>query len=159
MPRNHWPYLLRVLLKAGWTPEGLTHAAFISEDRFRGYLSGKLIPEPTTAGVFRQILNRHKRHDGLRINTPAEVVPIVPVNEIPKGAPSPLARGVFEERSAPAGYRQFRAIAEDGTELVSLRFHWRAEERDVVPGLRAWLNRADPIIRLLEPAASEQTSS
>jgi hypothetical protein len=157
--RNHWPYLLRVLLKAGWTPEGLAHAAMTTEERFRGYLSGKLIPEEHTARVFRQILNRHKRHDGLRVQMIPDVVPIVPVTEIAEGSPAPLARGVFEERSAPAGYRQFRAIADDGTELVSLRFHWRAEERDVVPGLRAWLNRADPIIRLLEPDASEQASS
>lgn len=159
MARNQWPYLLRVLLKAGWTVEGLVHAAMTTEDRFRTYLSGKAIPEPTTAQVFRQILNRHKRQDGLRIQTVSEVVPIVPVNEIPEGAPAPAPRGVFEERSAPAGYRQFRAIAEDGTELVSLRYHWRAEERDLVPGLRAWLNRSDPIIRLLEPDASEQAPS
>lgn len=157
MPRDHWPYLLRVLLKAGWTPEGLALAADTSEERFRAYLAGKKIPDPTTAKVFRQILNRHKR-EGLRVSNKADVVPIVPVNEISEDAPAPLTRGVWEERSAPAGYRQFRSVADDGTELVSLRFHWRAEERDVVPGLRAWLNRSDPIIRLHEPDASNQSS-
>jgi hypothetical protein len=157
MARNHWPYMLRVLLKAGWTVEGLAHAAMIDQDRVYGYLSGKRVPEPTTAGVFRRILNKQKRHEGLRIRITPDVVPIIPVNEISEGTPAPLLRGVIEDRSQPAGYRQFRAIAEDGTELVSLRFHWRAEERDVVPGLRAWLNRADPIIRL-EPGASESSS-
>lgn len=158
MANNHWPYLLRILLKAGWSVEGLAQAAMTSEERVRLYLSAKAVPEQRTAIVFRQILNRHKRHDGLRIRHASDVIPIVPTNEIPSGAPDPLARGVFEERSAPAGYRQFRAIAEDGTELISLRFHWRAEERDVVPGLRAWLDRADPIIRLV-PDASSQSSS
>lgn len=158
MPRDHWPYLLRVLLKAGWTPEGLAQAAFDTEDRVRLYLSGKRIPDSKTATVFRQILNRHKR-EGLRVTNKADVIPIVPVNEIPEGAPSPLTRGVFEDPSQPAGYRQFRMIADDGTELVSLRFHWRAEERDMVPGLQAWLNRCDPVIRLLESDASEPPSS
>lgn len=157
MPRNHWPYLLRVLLKAGWTVEGLAQAAMTDADRVRGYLSGKRTPEPITARTFSQILNKHKRREGLRIRSTPDVVPIVPMNEISEDAPAPLLRGVIEDRSQPAGYRQFRAIAEDGTELVSLRFHWRAEERDVVPGLRAWLNRADPIIRL-EPGASDQSS-
>lgn len=158
MPRDHWPYLLRVLLKAGWTPEGLAQAAFVTEDRIRLYLSGKRIPDSTTASVFRQILNRHKR-EGLQVTNKADVIPIVSVNEIPEGAPDPLARGVFEDASQPAGYRQFRMIADDGTELVSLRFHWRAEERDMVPGLQSWLNRCDPIIRLLEHDASEPPSS
>lgn len=158
MARNQWPYLLRVLLKAGWTAEGLRHAVDVSEERFRGFLSGRMIPEPKTAASFRQILNRHKRNDGLRIRSMQDVVPIIPVDEIPDGAPAPLPRGVYEDASAPAGYRQFRAIADDGTELVSLRVHWRADERDLVPGLRAWLNRADPIIRLLEPDASNPPS-
>jgi hypothetical protein len=154
MAQNQWPYLLRVLLKAGWSVEGLAHAADRDEDRVRMYLSGKAIPEPVTAAIYRRILNNHKRRDGLRVELSSHVIPIVSVNEIPEGAPAPLARGVFEDPSVPAGYRQFRAIADDGTELVCLRFHWRAEERDVVPGLRAWLNRADPIIRLLETDAS-----
>lgn len=158
MPRNNWPYLLRVLLKTGWTPEGLALAADTSEDRFRGFLSGKRIPDPATASVFRQILNRHKRANGLRIGGPENVVPLIPVNEIPDGVPEPLRRGVYEDPSPPAGYRQYRSIADDGTELVSLRVHWRAEERDVVAGLRTWLNRSDPIIRLLEPDASEPSS-
>jgi len=153
MARNQWPYLLRVLLKAGWTVQGLALAAERDEERVRMYLSGKAIPEPVTASIYRRILNNHKRREGLRIDN-SHVIPIVPVNEIPPDAPAPLARGVFEDPSVPAGYRQFRAIADDGTELVCLRFHWRAEERDVVPGLRAWLNRADPIIRLLETDAS-----
>lgn len=157
--RNQWPYLLRVLLKAGWTVEGLAHAADRDEDRFRAYLSGKAIPEPVTAAVFRRILNNHKRRDGLRIAARADVVPIVPVNEIAEGAPAPLTRGLIEDRSQPAGYRQYRLIADDGTELVCLRIHWRAEERDIVPGLRAWLNRADPVIRLIEPDVSESPSS
>lgn len=159
MARNQWPYLLRVLLKAGWTVEALAHVAERDEERFRLYLSGKAIPEPVTASIYRRILNNHKRRDGLRIQHSGEVIPIVPVNEIPEGAPPPLARGVFEDPSVPAGYRQFRAIADDGTELVCLRFHWRAEERDVVPGLRAWLNRTDPIIRLLETDASSNPPS
>lgn len=157
--RNQWPYVLRVLLKAGWTVEGLAQMADKSEERFRMYLSGKAVPEPVTAAIYRRILNNHKRRDGLRIQTtPENVVPIVPVSEIPEGAPEPLPRGVFEDKSQPAGYRQFRAIADDGTELVCLRFHWRAEERDVVPGLRAWLNRVDPIIRLVEPASDQPAS-
>lgn len=156
MPRDHWPYVLRVLLKAGWTPVGLAQAAFDTEDRIRLYLSGKRVPDQKTASVFRQILNRHKR-EGLHVSNRADVIPIVPVNEISNDAPAPLTRGVWEERSAPAGYRQFRSIAEDGTELVCLRFHWRAEERDMIPGLRAWLNRSDPIIRL-EPDASNESS-
>jgi hypothetical protein len=159
MPKNHWPYLLRILLKAGWTVDGLAQIAETNDERVRLYLSGKAVPNPTAASTFRQVLNRHKRRDGLKIKATSDVVAIIPVTEIPEGAPTPLARGVFEERSAPAGYRQYRAIAEDGTELVSLRIHWRAEERDVVPGLRAWLNRADPIIRLLESDASPPSSS
>jgi hypothetical protein len=158
MPRNNWPYLLRVLLKAGWTVEGLAHAAMTDQDRVYDYLSGKRIPEPSTAGVFTRILNKQKRRDGLRIRITPDVVPIVPVNEISEGTPAPLLRGLVEDRSQPAGYRQYRLIAEDGTELVCLRLHWRAEERDLVPGLRAWLNRTDPIIRL-EPGASAQPSS
>lgn len=159
MGQNHWPYLLRVLLKAGWTVEGLAHAADRDEARVRMFMSGKAIPEPITAAIFRQILNNHKRREGLRVQSRTEVVPIVPVNEISEGAPAPLSRGLIEDRSQPAGYRQYRLIAEDGTELVCLRIHWRAEERDIVPGLRAWLNRADPIIRLLEPGVSESPSS
>jgi hypothetical protein len=159
MARNQWPYLLRVLLKAGWTVEGLAEMAERDEARVRLYLSGKAIPEPKTATIFRQVLNRHKRRDGLRVRLTPDVIPIVPVNEIPEGAPRPLARGVFEDASIPAGYRQFRAIADDGTELVMIRFHWRAEERDLVPGLRAWLNRADPIIRLVDAETSDPPSS
>lgn len=159
MPRNNWPYLLRVLLKAGWTVAGLAHAAMLDEDRVRLYLSGKMAPDAKTASTFLQILNRHKRRDGIRIQRTTDVVPIVPVNEIAEGTPAPLLRGLVEDRSQPAGYRQYRLIAEDGTELVCLRIHWRAEERDIVPGLRAWLNRSDPIIRLLEPDAAAQPSS
>jgi hypothetical protein len=120
VPRDHWPYLLRVLLKAGWTPEGLAQAAMIDEDRVRAYLAGKKRPEPITARTFRQILNRHK-NEGLRVSTQADVVPIVPVNEIAEDVPAPLTRGVWEERSAPAGYRQFRSIADDGRGLSHSR--------------------------------------
>lgn len=66
-----------------------------------------------------------------------------------------LARGVYEDASVPAGYRQFRAIAADGTELVSLRVQARAETElrrngpDPVLMLRQWLNAADPQLRLV----------
>lgn len=60
--------------------------------------------------------------------------------------PAPLTRGVFEDASQPADYRQFRVIAGDGTELLTLRFHWRAEVGDFVPILRELLDRADPIV-------------
>lgn len=156
MPCAHWPYLIRVLLKAGWTVEGLAHAADTSQERIKDYMSGRRNPEAVKAALFRRMINSHKR-DGLTVRPPGDVIPLIPVEAIPDGVPEPLPRGVFEDPSPPAGYRQFRAIAEDGTELVNLRFHWRAEERDVVPGLRAWLNRSDPIIRLLDDASDSSS--
>jgi hypothetical protein len=60
------------------------------------------------------------------------------------GKPPKLERGVFEDPSPPAGYRHFRMIAGDGIELLSLRIHERAGERDTVAYLRAWLAEIDP---------------
>jgi hypothetical protein len=54
------------------------------------------------------------------------------------------ARGVYEDPSPPDGYRRLRAIAADGTELVNLCVHRRAENRDPVPELREWLDAVDP---------------
>ena len=59
-----------------------------------------------------------------------------------------LSRGVYEDASQPEGYRQLRAIAADGTELVSLRFHRRAEYRDLVLELRRLLDEIDPLFRI-----------
>ena len=54
-------------------------------------------------------------------------------------------RGVFESPCPPENYRAFEGVAEDGTLLFEIRVHRRAEDRDIVPGLRSWLNRVDPI--------------
>jgi hypothetical protein len=65
------------------------------------------------------------------------------------GTPVPLPRGVWEDPSVPAGYRQFRAIGSDGRELVSLRIHSAVSEHfreigpDPVVELRKWLAAVD----------------
>jgi len=158
LSRAAWPYKLRILLKAGWTELGLSTAVNVSVDRVREYLSGIRTPEPHTAIEFEKILLAHRRA-GLGLVPPrkeadARIGPTFdgPTSPLPEGD----RRGVYESPCPPEGYRSYEGVAEDGTLLFEVRVHHRAEERDIVPGLRAWLNRADPIIRL---ASSDRSSS
>lgn len=60
-----------------------------------------------------------------------------------------LPRGVDAVPSPPQGYRVFRAVADDGTELLYLRVHRRANDRETCPDpvlvLRRWLDDADAV--------------
>jgi hypothetical protein len=145
--RRNWPQLLRILLKAGWSEAGLAHVADVSVERVKEYLSGIREPETRVALEFDKILSSHRRA-GLELVVP----PKEAIAEIPPDGPAPQnkpSRGVYEDPLVPAHYHGYRAIAEDGTLMVELRFHERMEERDVVPGLRAWLNRGDPVIKMV----------
>lgn len=60
--------------------------------------------------------------------------------------------GVCELPVAPPDYRILLMVDDDGTPLVELRVHKRAEDRDLVPELRAWFDRVrqKPPIQLLD---------
>lgn len=148
---RNWPFLLRILLKDGWTEEGLARALFTDRKRISDYLSGARVPDERTALDLGKVFRSHKR-SGLELS-PTSGPDIEPETETL--AVAPPARGVYE-LLAPDGYRHFQSITASGLLAVDLSYHKSFEERDVVPGLRRWLDRGDIILRVL--SSSDPTS-
>lgn len=136
-----WPYRLRQLREPGWTDAELIEflAKVLREkpSRVADYLSGRREPEPVKQLELGRLLATHKKRQQrsvMRVLTAAD-------EQI---AAAPTSRGVFEMPFPAADYRGLYMVAEDGTLLVEIRVHKRAQERDFVPGFRAWLDRSDP---------------
>jgi hypothetical protein len=154
-----WPYRLRQLKEPGWSDEQLVeHLASVLREkpsRVRDYLSGRREPEPVRQLELGRMIGNHKKRQE------RSVMRVLKATD-EQIAVAPTARGVFEMPFLPADYRGFYMVAEDGTLLAEIRVHKRAQERDFVPGFRAWLDRADPRpetqLSLVTPDAGEKVS-
>src|SRR5438067_1384790 len=99
MSKPNWPYALRVLLKAGWTEEGLALALSSPRERLADYMAGRKLPEPGVASEIRKLVAAHRRRDKMQLvgaDAPADLrFPVRPSIDGPT-APREEQRGVFE---------------------------------------------------------------
>lgn len=161
MQRRFWAYRLRQLKQADWSDHDLV--VYLSkvlrekESICAEYLSGRREPERERQLVLGQLIkNQLKRQERSIMRAIAAADEAVDEPPVPPG--------VYQMPFLPSEWRGLYMVADDGALLVKIEVHARAQEKDLVPGFRAWRQRimekeARQPLELLTPAdAGEKVS-
>lgn len=140
-----WARRLRTLKQPDWSDYDLV--VFLSkvlrekESICAEYVSGRREPERQKQLQLGKLIANHEKRQRRSIMKAVQAFDdTAPVQQIP--------RGVYDAPFPPPDYRGLYMVAHDGTLLVEIRVHKRAQERDLVPGFRAWLERVEDRERL-----------
>lgn len=136
----YWPRRLRTLKQSDWSDYDLvvylSQVLHEKEAICAEYLSGRRVPDRERQLELGSLVRRHaerqRRSIMEAVRADDERTPL-----------QAFARGVYDAPFPPSGYRGLYMVAEDGTLLVEIRVHKRAQEKDFVPGFRAWLTRIE----------------
>lgn len=138
--RMFWPRRLRTLKQSDWSDHDLV--VYLSkmlheeESICAEYLSGRRVPDRHRQLELGRLVSDHAMRQRRSI--------MEAVRAADESAPlQPFARGVYDAPFPGHGYRGLVMVAADGELLVEMRVHKRAQEKDMVPGFRAWLTRIE----------------
>lgn len=146
MQTRFWAYRLRQLKQPDWSDYDLV--VYLSkvlrekESICAEYLSGRREPERERQHILGRLITDHRKRQQRSIMSAVAAADEPSVTEAPPG-------GVYEMPFLAEKWRGLYMVAEDGELLVKIEVHERAQEKDLVPGFRAWRER----IRLKEVAA------
>jgi len=135
-----WAKRLRNLKQPDWSDRDLV--VFLAkvlrekESICAEYLSGRREPERNRQLELGNLISNHEKRQRKSIMSAVRAAD-------ESNADSIVARGVYDAPFPPADYRGIYMVAADGVLLVEIRVHKRAQERDLVPGFRAWLKRVE----------------
>lgn len=138
MQRRFWAYRLRQLKQPDWSDYDLV--VYLSkvlsekESICAEYLSGRREPERERQLVLGQLIRNHLKRQQRSI--------VRAVRAADERVEEPhVAPGVYQMPFLPADWRGLYMVADDGELLVEIKVHRRAQEKDLVPGFRAWRQR------------------
>lgn len=133
-----WARRLRQLKQPDWSDHDLV--VFLSkvlrerESICAEYLTGRREPERVKQLELGKLISNHMKRQR------RSIMSAVAATEEQNGLPL-IAGGVYDSPFPPPEYRGLYMVSDDGVLLVEIRVHQRAQEKDLVPGFRAWRER------------------
>lgn len=132
-----WAAVIAGLRALGLDDERIASEAESTPERIKLMAKGRCDPEPISGMRLRRMEVRYRRAGG---------VPTPPKPPCPE-------RGVYD-LPAPAEYESHVVISSAGIPAIEMRVHKSfIGNRDLVAGLRKWLNEADPTLKLMGDGA------
>lgn len=162
MQTRFWAYRLRQLKQPDWSDYDLVvylcKVLREKESICAEYLSGRREPERERQHILAKLISDHRKRQD------RSIMRAVTAADEPSAAPLPPG-GVYEMPFPAPQYRGLYMVSEDGVLLVEIKVHERAQEKDLVPGFRAWRERirvkdaaAKHGLELVTPAGDEKVS-
>lgn len=135
-----WAKRLRTLKQPDWSDYDLvvylSQVLHEKESICAEYLSGRRVPERNRQLELGRLVADHAKRQRRSIMEAVragdDTTPL-----------QPFPRGVYDAPFPGHAYRGLFMVAPDGELLVEMRVHKRAQEKDMVPGFRAWLTRIE----------------
>lgn len=141
-----WVGVITGLRQKGFSDRVIAEYSRTTEENIGIMAKGKVDPSSVTGMMLRRMefkvrgVERKKREAHARAAADRPPKPVVPA------AP----RDVYEEPLAAEGYRDWRVVTSTGLLAIELRVHESfIGRRDIVRGLRAWLNEEDRILEVI----------
>lgn len=138
--RQFWARRLRQLKQPDWSDHDLvvflSHVLREKESVCAEYVSGRREPGREKQLQLGALIANYEKRQG------RSIMRAVRANDETNPVQA-YARGVYDAPFPAENYRGIYMVADDGTLLVEIRVHKRAQEKDMVPGFRAWLQRVE----------------